>query len=286
MPRACFLTAADLTGYIKLAVAPLHQLGWAVSTVSWHSRTDWRAFDAVIVRSTWDYHHHADEFLSTLAYIAAAGVRLENPLGLMRWNMHKRYLRDLHDAAVPVAAAHWGESPAPDTLRALFDALDADEIVLKPAIGASAGDVVRLHAGCTADELSAAALLFAGREYLAQPFLPNVVSEGEYSLIHFDGEFSHAIVKTPRSGDFRVQDEHGGRIRPVVPESALSAAAAVALRTLPEVPLYARVDLVRSRDNDFVLMELELIEPALYLRMDAGAPACFARALDRRAARV
>jgi hypothetical protein len=112
--------------------------------------------------------------------------------------------------------------------------------------------------------------------------MPNVVTEGEFSLFFFDGEFSHAILKTPAESEFRSQEERGATIRPVTPERQLLVRGQQALAALPDRPLYARVDLVRDGNNDFLIMELELIEPSMYLRTDAGAPARFARAIDRR----
>jgi hypothetical protein len=108
-----------------------------------------------------------------------------------------------------------------------------------------------------------------------------VVSEGEHSLIYFGGSFSHAILKTPKQGDFRVQEEHGGLIRPTSPETLLRQRSDAVIAALDAAPLYARADFVRTANNDFAIMELELIEPSLYFRMDAAAPARFAAALDR-----
>ena len=124
---------------------------------------------------------------------------------------------------------------------------------------------------------------YADREFMAQPFLTHVESEGEYSLCYFNGELSHTILKTPKPLDFRVQEEHGGAIRAVEAGPELRAAGATVLRALGSTPLYARADFVRANDEaGFWLIELELIEPSLYLRMDAGAPERFARALHTR----
>ena len=119
---------------------------------------------------------------------------------------------------------------------------------------------------------------------MAQPFLSHVITEGEFSLSYFNGKLSHTILKTPKADDFRVQEEHGGVIRAVEAESELREAGEIALRALDSVPLYARADFVRANHGrGFWLMELELIEPSLYLRMDAEAPERFARALHERA---
>jgi glutathione synthase/RimK-type ligase-like ATP-grasp enzyme len=276
-----FLSTDDLTGYVtddELARAPLRELGCEVSFIPWRAATDWDAYDVVVVRSTWDYQHDLDAFVGTLTRIDASRARLENPLDLMRWNMRKTYLRDLAQRGVPIAPTIWGESPDIDEIRARFAQLDAGEIILKPVIGASAGDVVRLQRNADDASFAAAAAMFARRGYLAQPYLPQIAAEGEFALIYIGGELSHTILKSPKAGDFRVQEEHGGFIRAVTAEPALLRAGARALAALPVTPLYARVDLVRAA-ADFYLMELELIEPSLYLRLDDGAPLRFARAL-------
>ena len=282
-----FLSTEDLTGYVtddELARAPLRELGCDVSFIPWRTEADWDAYDVVVVRSTWDYQHDLPAFERTLERIDASRARLENPLALMRWNVRKTYLRDLAQRGVPIAPTCWGESPVSAGIRALFAQLDTDEIILKPVIGASAGDIVRLRVSSDVAEFDAAATLFAQRGYLAQPFLPQIVDEGEFALIYIDGELSHTILKSPKPGDFRVQEEHGGFIRAVTPESALLQAGARALAALPVTPLYARVDLVRN-GVDYLLMEFELIEPSLYLRLDDDAPTRFARALAARCSR-
>jgi len=123
--------------------------------------------------------------------------------------------------------------------------------------------------------------VFAERAFLVQPFMPSVVEEGEYSLFYFNGEYSHTILKTPKPADFRVQEEHGGIIKPMEPSAALRSAGRSVFDLIRPAPLYARVDLVRDGRGEFLVMELELIEPALYFRMDADSPRRFAAALNQ-----
>jgi glutathione synthase/RimK-type ligase-like ATP-grasp enzyme len=115
---------------------------------------------------------------------------------------------------------------------------------------------------------------------MVQPFMPRILDEGEYSLFYFNGEYSHAILKVPAAGEFRSQEERGAEIRSVTPESLLRSRVEQAMATLHPAPLYARIDLVRDAMDDFRVMELELIEPSMYLRTEAGAPARFAQAID------
>jgi hypothetical protein len=143
-------------------------------------------------------------------------------------------------------------------------------------VSASAYDTVRLGRG---GDFAAVAALFAGREVMTQPFLPAIVEEGEYSLFYFGGELSHTILKSPKDQDFRVQEEHGGLIRAAEPPAPLPYLGHRILEALPVQPLYARVDLVRHEEG-FALMELELVEPALYFRIVPGSAERFARAFD------
>ena len=288
MKSCAFLTMHNLTGFVTdddLVLGELAARGWRVEPMPWRDRSiDWDRFDAVVVRSTWDYQADAVTFASVLATIESSRARLANELSTMRWNLNKTYLRELDARGVEIPPTAWYSGLDGIETDALFDALATDEIVIKPVIGANADDTYRLtRAGMreSADEL---ARVFAYRDCIVQPFLPAVVTEGEFSLMYFNGIFSHAILKTPKADDFRVQEEHGGLIRRIDPEPALRAAADAAIRAVSPVPLYARADLVRS-GSAFVLMELELIEPALYFRMDSASPARFAQAFDEWMAR-
>lgn len=288
MPRCAFLTLDDPTGYViddELAYEPLRALGWHVELIPWR-RPDvrWGDYDAVVIRSTWDYQHDPAAFLEALGRIEGADVPLYNRLDLVRWNLNKTYLRDLERRGLPVVPTLWLDRLAPGGLAGIFEAIGADAIVVKPVVSANADGTFRIDRRTADTEAHRIEMYFAERQLMAQPFVHAVVDEGEFSLFYFNGEFSHAILKTPREADFRVQEEHGGRIRPVEISAGLRSTGDAVLDTLEEPPLYARVDLVRANGNDdFRLMELELIEPALYFRMDAAAAARFARALDDRA---
>ncbi len=239
---------------------------------------DWKRYDLVAIRSTWDYQHHADAFLATLAAIEASGVRLENSLEIVRWNMRKTYLRDLQARNVPVVPTHWRERLDRGELLPLFEAAESEETIIKPVISGNAQGAWRLNRASAKVQATEIETYFADRAVMMQPFEPGIVNEGEYSLFYFNCEHSHSILKVPKNGDFRVQEEYGSEIRAVSAEPALLAAGAAAIRAIGKKLLYARVDLVRHGD-EFRVMELELVEPALYLRMDPGAPERFADAV-------
>lgn len=290
MRRCAFLTLADPTGYViddALAHDPLRALGWEVEWVPWdRPGVDWRRYQMVVIRSTWDYQDAPERFLEVLDIIERSGTPLENTLALVRWNLRKSYLRELAGRGVPVPPTLWRDRLDAGGLARLFEAVGSDQIVLKPVVSANAQGAFRLHRRDAAAWASDVERYYADRPLMAQPMVHSVIDPGEYSLFYFDGEYSHAVLKTPKAGDFRVQEEHGGIITAVTPEDALRTAGDLTLAATPGDPLYARADFVRANGHGgWWLMELEVIEPALYLRMDRDAPARFARALDARAAR-
>jgi glutathione synthase/RimK-type ligase-like ATP-grasp enzyme len=285
VPACAFLSTDRLDEFVvydALAVGPLEALGWTVETVPWRADADWGAFDAVVIRSPWDYQDDPDAFLAVLEAIDASGARLENGLDVVRWNLEKTYLRDLEARGVRTVPTEWGAGLTAEALAALLDRWG--EAVVKPVVGANADDTFRLRPTDEAARQRALGAFADGRPCLAQPFVRAVVEEGEFSVFTFGGETSHAILKTPASGDFRVQEEHGGAIRAVEPEPSLGALAEAALAAVPhpEPLLYARVDAVRMPDGGFAVMELELIEPSLYFPYAPGSAERFARALDAR----
>ncbi|HEU4557124.1 MAG TPA: hypothetical protein VFS20_04715 [Longimicrobium sp.] len=289
MRNCVFLTLDDPAGYTMddhLAHQPLRELGWRVEPVPWRRPgVNWAASDAVVIRSTWDYTQAPDAFLAVLGDIERAGTPLFNGLELVRWNIRKTYLRDLAEREVPVVPTVWRDRLSPGELPRLVDEVGTAEVVVKPVVGASAGGAFRVDARNVTAQAAVEAY-YSDRALMAQPFLEAITAEGEFSIFYFNGEHSHTILKTPKPADFRVQEEHGGTIRAVQAGPALLAAGDAALRALGEAPLYARADFVRSNDGDgFWLMELELIEPSLYLRMDPRAPGRFAQAFHERATR-
>ena len=278
-----FLTMGDLGDFVtddELAVEPFARRGWRVELVPWRDpAVDWDRFDAVVVRSPWDYQTYPAEFERTLVAIDQSRARLANDLATMRWNLNKRYLQDVEGRGVPIPPTLWRRGLAASELPRMFQQLATEEIVIKPVIGAGAADTFRLTLPQACDWATELERVFAARNYIVQPFLPAVVEEGEFSLILFNGKLSHTILKTPKPSDFRVQEEFGSTIRPVNAKPALIAAATMAMDWIRPTPLYARVDLVRHQDR-YLLMELELAEPSLYLRMDEGAPERFAVAFE------
>ena len=230
-------------------------------------------FDAFVVGTTWDYPEKPARFGERLAAIAERRP-LFNPLPTLRWNLHKSYLRDLAACGVAVVPTLWRQRADAESIHRAFDELDAEEIVVKPVVGAGAWRQVRLGRGDTlppAEELPPA-------ETMVQPFLPAVASEGEYSLVFFGRRFSHCALKVPVAGDYRVQSIFGGTEVPCQPSEAELATARAVVDAVEGPLLYARVDMVRH-DGKLLLMELELVEPYLYPEQGPDMGTAFAAAL-------
>lgn len=282
MRNVAFLTLHDPTGFViddELAVLPLARRGVRVETIPWdRPGVDWRRYELVVIRSTWDYYDQPERFLATLAAIEHAGVRLENGSETVRWNMRKDYLRELAAKGIETVPTFWRDGLSPGELVPLFEELRADEGVIKPTMSGTAKGAWRLDAArarALAPEIEA---YFQNRPLMMQPFERGIVEEGEFSMTYFSGRHSHTVLKMPKTGDFRVHEEFGGANRLITPEPALLAAGDAAIAAVGQKLLYARADFVRSGDA-FRLMELELVEPTFYLSVDPGAAERFAEAV-------
>lgn len=223
--------------------------------------------DLVLVRSTWDYPEHAAAFRGWIARCADAGLRLFNPAALMAWNLSKDYLLDLAARGAPLPPTR-AVDPVAGSIAAAMDALGLAEAVVKPLVGATARGLSRVRRDDAAGLDRAAAVL--GQRGLVQPVVAEIAERGETSFVFFAGRYSHGVVKRPAAGDIRSQREFGGRVEPANPPAWAVAEARRVLSLLPEAPLYARIDAVLL-DARLALMEVELIEPELFLTHDEGA---------------
>lgn len=283
--KVAFLSMDSLKNfytYDKLLFEPLKTLGWIAEEISWRNeKVNWSDFEAVIVRSTWDYQNDLEKFKIVLEKINSVS-HLENDLELMKWNMNKNYLFDLEQKGVRIVETIWEKKFNSETALKYFEKLNTDEIIIKPNISANADNTFRLTKEKLYDNISELEKIFEAKEFMVQPFLNNIVDEGEYSLFFFNGGFSHSVLKKPKEKDFRVQEEHGGDIQPITAPAEIVLVAENIIKKLFTIPLYGRVDLVRTKNNEFALMELELIEPSLYLNKDEKSPFRFAKAFNER----
>jgi len=268
--------------YDKMLIQPMNKLGWTTEEISWRDKTvDWNNYDAVIVRSTWDYQNDPENFFQILEKINSVS-HLENDLDLMRWNMNKKYLFDLEKKGIKIVDTIWENKLNGDSILKYFKIFNSDEIIIKPNISANADNTFRLSKKNVDEHLDHIKKIFSSREFMVQPFQQNIVAEGEYSLFFFNGEHSHAVIKKPKERDFRVQEEHGGIIRGIIPTEELISIGGNIINKLFVVPLYARIDLVRDNHGDFSLIELELIEPSLYFNRDKTAAQKFSIAFSKK----
>ncbi len=264
------------TGYARKQQA-LTAAGLAVEQRLWTDPGDLSGFDLVTTLFAWGYQRDVPRWYALLDRLEREALPVVNPVPLMRWNSDKAYLADLAAKGVAVVPTRFVEALDAASFAGACAALGSADIVIKPAISAGADGTHRLHAG---DPLPPDAL---GQRRLVQPMMPGVVRDGEFSLFLFDGVVSHAIVKRPAIGDFRVQEQFGGREFAWPPTDAARALAEAALAACPVPPVYARVDMVGDAAGTLHIMELELIEPSLFLGFAPDKGAAFAAAFTRAA---
>ena len=277
MKKICLLSCQSLDGYIvddELLVRELEQSGeYTVTTIPWDNEADWSVFDLVIIRTTWDYAQRPKEFLKKITEISSQ-ARLCNSPNVVEWNIHKGYLNELALKGAKLVPTHMFKFPGPIDVPHDWQ---HEKLIIKPAISAGSFKTMIV----TREELKKETLLaelFAG-DWMLQPFLEEI-KKGEISLHFFDKKFSHGIIKIPKEGDFRVQEEFGGNIKPFAPDAELLKLGQDIVNLIPFELLYARVDMLAYQGN-YLLMELELIEPALYFSTNSQAVKNFKVALDK-----
>ena len=265
-PRIAIATCAD---YADLKVddellgEALEARGVAAAAVIWDRGEDEvGGFDACLIRSTWDYHEKHREFLAWARRVEAA-MPLWNPAEVVEWNSNKTYLRELSERGVRIVPTVWVERGQRPDLREVLAARRWEEAVIKPVVDLGARNLSRVRAGATGQE--ALTRILDRHDAMVQPFLPSLEEQGELSLVYVAGRFTHAVRKRPAPGDFRVQSIWGGSVERADPAPEHVELAERALSQLDPTPLYARADLVSGLDGDPCLIELELIEPNLYL---------------------
>jgi glutathione synthase/RimK-type ligase-like ATP-grasp enzyme len=258
-------------------VAALEERGATARVEPWDAEdavAGWSAADLVAVRTTWDYSGRRDEFLTWAARVAGS-ANLQNPLSVLEWNSHKRYLVELGEAGVPVVPTRLVPGGSvPEPLSACCPEFRG-RVVVKPAVSAGGRGAYR-GLGPELDETLAE--LAAAGDALVQPAVESIGTDGEVSLIRLGDRWSHAVRKFPPAGGFLVHERHGGRLTDHEPTPREREVADAALACSPAPVHAARVDLVRL-DGEPVVMELELIEPELFLRRSPGAAGLLADAL-------
>lgn len=249
--------------------------------VVWNDpHVDWKKYDAILVRATWDYIDHHAEFIKVLQTIKEQKIPLFNSYKQVVWNSKKTYLPELANKGIAILDTQMiTQKQTPNISDAIVKLPESPLYVIKPAVSGGAHRTFRVPE----ESLQELYEIQYGRdeEVILQPYAPEI-AQGEWSLMFFNGEFSHAVLSKPAEGDFRVQRMHGGTVTTVNPSSAMIQDAQKVLSLVPEeIPLYARVDFVIKNKKNY-LMELEIIEPALFLKFDAGAAERFVQALAQK----
>jgi glutathione synthase/RimK-type ligase-like ATP-grasp enzyme len=281
MSRIALATSSkypNLTDDDRLLLAPLAQRDIQADPAIWSDPSrDWSTYDAVVIRSCWDYHLQPEKFLRWTADLEALNVPIFNSADIVRWNSDKTYLRDLETKGIATVPTLWPEHGSQISLNNILRELAWPKAVVKPRISATA---YRTQLVTPENALSAQALfddLRDGPGVMVQKFMDGITTEGEWSLMFFASAFSHAVIKRPKRGDFRVQNDFGGTAHLADPPPDVLDAAAHAVKAV-DATQYARVDGVVD-EGQFRLMELELIEPALFLAEHNAAPTRFAEAI-------
>lgn len=264
--------------------AALERRGVAFEHAIWDDDTvDWARYDAVLIRTTWDYTARVGAFCDWARRVEAV-TRLANPARVVEWNTHKSYLRALGKAGVATVPTVWLDRGSRPDLAALTTAIGGRVGFLKPCVGATAEGTVRFsfdHAGIARGQAHIDAVI-GERDYMLQPFVKSVTSHGETSAMFFGGELSHCVRKVPQAGDYRVQDDYGGQDEPCEPSAAeldlARRAIAAASAELDVDLLYARADWLVDEHGRPRLVELELVEPSLFFRHAPAAADRFADA--------
>ncbi len=230
-------------------------------------------WDAIIIRSTWDYHLNSNDFLNWISEIEKSSIRLINSAQVIRWNVDKSYLLELEARGISIV-------PSALIKKEIAVAQAIEQIqktgwinfVIKPTISATA--YLTFKCNISSSELpSIINQISKHSDILVQPFIPSVAANGEVSLIFFNDrspKFSHAVIKSPKKGDFRVQSDFGGTDRIIQPSKKLIEFAENCLKMIDGNWCFARVDVIDWEQNPLI-SELELIEPDLFLTIAPNA---------------
>ena len=266
----------------RLLLPHLAAAGVEPSIVDWRATDDdFRRFDLVVLRSCWDYHLRGAEFAEWLRRTANA-VPVLNSAKTVLWNCNKSYLKELAAMGISIAPTVFVNGSGPIASSAWQEIRSWKKSVVKPAVSASAHKTWLFDSAAVPDEDELKTKM-EDEAFLIQQFIPEIETQGELSFVYIDGTYSHTVLKRPATGDFRVQKEHGGSAELFHPASAFldQANEIAAMVTQVRDSLYCRIDVI-ARDGRLVLMELELIEPELFLGLAEGAAERFAEAIVRR----
>jgi len=265
-----------------LPLEAFRKAGYDAEPAVWNDPSvDWGQFGHIIIRCCWGYHRKVEEFYSWLDKLGALGVTVHNPPEIVRWNSHKRYLLDLQSMGLPMPETTLVSRSDARPLQETSGSLTCDQVVIKPCYGASSQGVMKVVRGETSEESEAQyRRLLRSSEVLVQEFLPEI-AQGETSAVFFNNHFSHAVVKVPKTGEFRTNYDLGGTEHAVTLSTEHKARVERLYAQCKQDVLYARLDFVETATG-IRLMELELIEPYLFFDYQEGAADGFVKAFEQR----
>ena len=265
---------SDILPYLQSKGLDIRQEIWDDPAV------DWASYDVALLKTPWDYHQKVEAFRGWLDTLESLNVRLLNDYPTVRWNMDKHYLQDVAAGGFEVIPTLFLERGWKGDLAGLFRHFDTGSLIIKPCISGGSKNTIVVGLDNVSDAYAGVVELLSKGDFMVQPLMKEV-REGEWSHLFFNGSYSHTILKKPKTGDFRVQQIYGGTIEPLYPDRAVISQASAYVQRFAKDSLYARVDGLMV-NREFVLMELELIEPFLYLSYDENAVENYYRALAER----
>ena len=262
------LSAADeehafLLHFLQQKGLSIHRELWADENVQWEQ------YQCIVLKSPWDYVEKPNQFYNWLDRMTQLNIPVLNPAEIVKWNCDKHYLNDIADAGLKVIPTAFIEQGGKFQYDDHIKAFNNDPLIVKPCISGSSKNTFLLRNHSTPD-ISLINKLLEKEAMMVQPFIPGIQEEGEWALLFFGGKFSHALVKKPADGDFRCQQQFGGSVHSVQPNTSVLQAATEYVTQFAQGCLYARVDGLVI-DGIFYLMELELVDPVLFLEIDSEA---------------
>ncbi|MEP7266549.1 MAG: hypothetical protein ABI844_02900 [Saprospiraceae bacterium] len=250
----------------------LEAQGILISVVVWNNpMTTWTEYDYIIIRSVWDYFQKENEFSQWLGRLESENIRVFNPVSVLNWNKHKSYLLEFAKADIRIPETEYVFQNQSISLSKILSKRHWTKAVIKPTVSAGAYKTWIVTHENVKQIQSFFDALITEQDVLIQKFAEEIISQGEISLIFFNKKFSHAVLKTAKQGDFRVQHQYGGKYIPYSPTDNILAQVANIISKIEDPLLYARIDGFYNINNQFSLMELELIEPVLFFESDASA---------------
>ena len=250
----------------ELLADALRELDLSAVRVDWsRPDIDWSRFRRAVFRTTWDYFHRFDEFTAWLDRVEGE-TQLCNEPSIIRWNIDKHYLADLEAKGIAIVPCRFVERGSEAPLPALLAEAGWAEAIVKPCVSGGARHTYRVNRGNAAELEPIVRQLLATESLILQPFQDDILRNGEDTLMVLNGRFTHAVRKMAKAGDFRVQDDHGGTVHDHEPTQAQIELAERAMAACDPAPVYGRVDMVRDNEGRMAVMEVELVEPELWLR--------------------